>query len=666
MYNVSNEYLNAISQPVRTFKINAQFSYKSAPPAVFDDSNIMGEVKIESQMVSGSASCGTIDIGAVSPATATLTVIDDDANLKKYSGASFTMCVSLLLENGEYEDVPMGEFYCDTSKMSRIGNRISVFGYDAMITLNYPLTDSLRKKLTNRTAWSAVYLLVEPAKCEFDQDFSEFPNSDLMLDFSNTQIETAWDGIMWIAQLMGCFARINRQNFLEFVPIKSTWEYFDESHTSGRVVETRTITASERYDGITFSDDGIRIAAVSMPDDNNNLITRGKENAGDDSNVTIALEKNPLIKSTYSLENILDNILAQLNTAYFYAFNTEIISDPALDAGDTVRLQGGVINGTNQNNDLVGFITHNTWRYCGRHEIVNTGQTAVTDSDSAGDSYASPKPQSEKVMNAISGSTNQLKETVQAIDNRTANGVDRARYLQTSDAGKFDPATVLRTMHVQEIVGRSPQSNEGAVGFEFSEKNDPASLLLPSRIKGTMQYTKETGTYTHPIKHIHCKLCADPSDTTINNSRDQINAEVYGYSYGANQFNAYGGITFNGLWISGSTDNMVLPRDVKLFYAQYKHTGSEYKQEFTIANVEFSVTDDGITIRRPHTSLHPNDGYVFIPWSNAASSSTAAQSEAQPTAAQDVASGGAPSYIYDDDGIHINYNGHTKVIPWDN
>lgn len=660
MYNVSEEYLNAISQPVRTFKIKAQFDCPNAQQAVFDDSNIMGEVMIESQAVSGSSSCGMIDIGAVAPATATLTVIDDDANLKKYSGASFTMCVSLLLENGEYEDVPMGKFFCDTGKMSRVGNRISVFGYDAMITLNYTLTDTQRTKLTNRTAWSAVYFLVGSAKCEFDQDLSGFPNSDLMLDFSNTQIETAWGGIMWIAQLMGCFARINRQNFLEFVPVKSTWEYFDEDHTIGRIVETRTIQASERYDRTTFSDDRIHIVGVSMPDDNNKLITRGGGGSGNDSNITIALEKNPLIKSFYSIEDILDNILTQLNTAYFYAFRAEIISDPALDAGDTVRLQGGVINGTNQNNDLVGFITHNTWRYRGRHEIVNTGQTAVTDSGST--SYATPKPQSEKVLNSISGSTNQLKGAVDIIDKRTANGIDRARYLQTSDAGKYDPATVLRTMHVQEIVGRSPQSNEGAVGFEFSEKNDPASLLPPSRIKGTMQYTKETGIYTHPIKHIHCKLCADPSDMAINNSRDQINMEAYGYSYGANQFNAYGGITFDGLWVSGSTDNLILPRDVKLFYARFYHTSSEYKQEFTIANVEFSVTDDGITIRRPHTSLHPNDGYVFIPWSNADGSGTSAQAEAH---AVEASSGGEPSYTYDDDGIHINFNGHTKVIPWD-
>lgn len=409
MYNVSSEYLNAISQPVRTFKMVAQFSYKNAAQAVFDDNSIMGEAMIESQAVSGSASCGIIDIGAVPSTTASLTIIDNEAGLKKYVGSSFTIRVSLLLENGEYEDVPMGTFYCDSAKTSRTGNRISVFGYDAMVTFKYTLTDAQRSSLTDKTPQAAVSILTESAKCDFNQDLSGFPNSDLQLDFSNTQVVTGWDGIMWIAQLMGCFARINRQNNLEFVQIKSTWE-------SDAIVSVRNITGAERF-RTTFSDDRIHIAGVSMPDANNNLVTRSAEISADDSNVTITLEKNPLIKSTYALEDILDNILAPLQTAYFYAFQSEIINDPALDVGDTVRLQGGEINGI-PNNELVGFITHNTWRYRGRQEIVNTGQTTDTAAEpgEATQFYAQPKSQSEKLLDSLSGSTSQIQERVTVIE----------------------------------------------------------------------------------------------------------------------------------------------------------------------------------------------------------------------------------------------------------
>lgn len=664
MYNVSSEYLNAISQPVRTFKIEARFNYKNAAQAVFDDSSITGEVMIESQAVSGSATSGIIDIGAVPSATASLTIIDNEAGLKKYVGSSFTICVSLLLENGEYEDVPMGTFFCDSAKTSRTGNRISVYGYDAMITFKYTLPDTLRSRLANRSPQAAASILTEFAKCEFDQDLSGFPNSDLMLDFSNTQIVTGWDGIMWIAQLTGCFARINRQNHLEFVPIKSTWD-------SGTIVSVRNITGAERYK-TTFSDDRIHIVGVSMPDENNNLITRSGGGSATDSNVTITLEKNPLIKSIYGLEGILDKLSAQLQTTYFYAFQSEIINDPALDVGDTVRLQGGEINGTNQNNDLVGFITHNIWRYRGRQEIVNTGQTTDTTSDSGGNTqcYAQPKSQSEKLLDSLSGSTNKLSKTVQTIDKRTINGIDRARYLQTSDYDRSDFPSVLRTLRTKEV-GSYSSNNMGAAGFALREKRINVDYGT-DMIKGTINYETETGAYIHPIKSITCRLRAQPSEKTINGSTDDINMEVYGNSLGNGGYQAHADLSCNGLWVPDSVDPGINPRAVQLFYANYLNTSTNFKQEFVIANVHFDVKDNGIYITRLHTSLHfVGNKSAFIPWNNTGSSSAAEQSEdqaaeqTQTKSVKNAVSVGEPSYTYDDDGIHISYNGHTKIIPWD-
>lgn len=646
MYSVSDAYLEAISQPVRTFKIKAQFSYQNAPQAVFDDSTIIGEVKTESQAVSGSASCGTIDIGAVPTAIATLTVIDNDVSIKKYAGASFTICASLLLESGEYEDVPMGKYFCDTSKMSRIGNRISVFGYDAMKTFDYTLTDTQREALTNKTAPQAVLLLVQSAKCEFDQDLSDFPNSDLQLDFSNTQIVTGWDGIMWIAQLMGCFARINRQNHLEFVPIKSKQQ-------------VRTITESERYK-TTFSDDRIHISGISMPDENNNLITRGGGGSESNSNVTIALERNPLIKSDYSLENVLDNILTQLSTVYFYKFHAEIISDPALDAGDTVRLTGGLINGTNQNNDIVGFITHNVWRYRGQHEIINTGQTPNTDSDNI--VRAAPQSQSDKLLASLSGKTNEIEKSVGTIIDIVNGGGDRAKYLQTYDGSEYDTATVLRMIHSERA-----HTAAGKVGFQLFEKAAGSERLA---VNGWMIYSKVTGVATtYTAEEIWCCMTANPSGGGIGG--DNIKFEAHGRRYrksvnGINGFQANAGVTCEGNWASGG----------RLFSTEYVDTELKYEVKFEIANIQFTCGVDGIHIVKPPAIFYSEgdakvEKQAFIPWGTAESSSAAVQSDVRATeqvqtmSAKGAESGNEPSYKYDDDGIHISYNGHTKVIPWD-
>lgn len=406
MYQVSSAYIDAIAQPVREFKIAVTFKYADGTEATFDDHDIVtgSDVIIESQAVSGGSYSGTIDIGAVPTATASLAILENDTNLHRYAGASYDIRVSLKLESGEYEDVPMGTFYVDSGKTSRIGNKIEVFGYDAMPSLMYDLT-GLKAELKGMTAYKAVKRMVDLSmvKCKFTQSLSQFPNSNLPLDFSSTQIETARDAIMWIAQLMGCFARINRYNYLEFVPIKSNWVWYNDDHTSGTIGAARLILGAQRYE-TKFSDDRIHICGLSMPGKDGYTYTYKREGLESDSNVIINLEQNPLIISSETpTSTIVNAILDQLSTTYFYAFQSEIINDPALDAGDTIRLKGGLINGTNRNGDLIGFITHNTWRYRGGQTVVNTGHISIGyegTSSLPSNSIVPASPQSDKAVQA--------------------------------------------------------------------------------------------------------------------------------------------------------------------------------------------------------------------------------------------------------------------------
>lgn len=421
MYQVSDAYKAAVKKQSRDWKARIGVSYKDGTSADFTDDAITGGITIYSQAVSGDAGANTIDIGAAPESWIEVTLIDSDSNLHRYAGAVLSLTVSLKLESGEYEDVPMGVFWVDTGKISRQGTHINIVAYDSMVSYNYTLTDSFRASLKGMTAAEAAFQLTHYSKARYrqDMDISGYPNSDIPLDFSNTQIVTGWDAIMWIAQLMGCFAHIGRLNTLEFVQIKSTWEYFDESHTTGTIIVEKNIGGSERY-RTTFADDRIHIIGVSMPNSKNNIITRSGAYLDSDTNVIIALERNPLIKDD-AIEDVLANMLVPLSTAYFYAFSSEVMSDPALDVGDMVRLRGGVINGTNQNNDLIGFITHNTWRYRGRQEIVNTGQATDVESDTAptsGDApfYSTPKTQTEKLLDSLTGSTSQIQERVTVIE----------------------------------------------------------------------------------------------------------------------------------------------------------------------------------------------------------------------------------------------------------
>lgn len=403
MYAVSEEYKQAIAQRRREFKLTANIYLRDKTILTLGDDDlndnslaksdryVKGDVKIESQMMSGGASDSMIDIGAVPAKKLTMTVRSDTTNLHVFSGAYLWLYVSLKLPSGAWEPVPMGKFYINGASVSREGNWVSFEAYDGMLKLQYELTDAMREQLKGKTAMAAAQILcgnqlplgsaISPAG-----GYVECPNCELPLNFDSPQIETARDGIMWIAQIMGCFARVNRLGVLEFVPIKSWWKMYDE--TTGTILAVRNIQGGSRFK-TKFSDDRIHIVGVSMRGEDGKLITKrysySHESGGDPtSDVTIELETNPLLNGCITpLEDILNNILTELSTAYFYAFQTEITNDPALDAGDTIRLQGGVINGTNKNNDLIGFITHSTWVYLKRQTITNASSVPIVYEDSS-------------------------------------------------------------------------------------------------------------------------------------------------------------------------------------------------------------------------------------------------------------------------------------------
>ena len=430
MYAVSDAYKQAVTGDAREFKIRANIYFRDKTIQMFDDSTIENEVTIESQMMAGSPSDDTIDIGAATSKKLTMTVKNNKTDLHRFAGARLWLYVSLRLENGAFEDVPMGKFFINNKSVSRVGDQVTFSAYDGMILLHYELTNEMRAELKGKTALEAAQILcggrlaVVPPKSPTGAEVT-LPNSDLELDFDSEQIETARDGIMWIAQLMGCFARVNRLGQLEFVQIKSWWKMYTE--TTGTILAVLNIQGDQRFK-TKFADDRIHIVGVSMRGADNKLVTQrySYSHSGEEdptSDVTVEMATNPLIMSSGTpLSEILGNILAELSTAYFYSFSTEMANDPALDAGDTIRLKGGVINGTNHNNDLIGFITHNVWRYRGHQEITNASSVPIVfdggDSESGTPArsrarsasaarsdddlnFLPPKPQSEKALQGV-------------------------------------------------------------------------------------------------------------------------------------------------------------------------------------------------------------------------------------------------------------------------
>ena len=87
MYAVSDAYKQAITGSAREFKIRANIYFRDKTIQTFDDSTIENEVTIESQMMAGSPSDETIDIGAATSKRLTMTVRNDKTDLHRFAGA---------------------------------------------------------------------------------------------------------------------------------------------------------------------------------------------------------------------------------------------------------------------------------------------------------------------------------------------------------------------------------------------------------------------------------------------------------------------------------------------------------------------------------------------------------------------------------------------------
>ena len=509
MYNISDEYKKAVAQFDREFKLEVRIYLRDKtilvlgeddvipPDTVNSDRYVMGDLKIESQMMSGGASSNTIDIGAVPSQKLNMTVYSPTTDLHVFSGAYLWIYVSLLLPSGVWEPVPMGKFYINGASISREGNWVSFTAYDGMLKLMYELTTEMRTQLKGKTALEAVRILcgnqlpfVSP-KSPTGAEVT-LPNSDLELDFDSEQIETARDAIMWIAQLTGCFARVNRIGQLELVQIKSWWEMYTE--TTGTILAVRNIQGEARFT-TKFSDDRIHIVGVAMRGTDGKLVTKrysySNSSGGDPtSDITVELETNPLILSSEKpLIEILDEILTELSTAYFYSFSAQINNDPALDAGDTIRLQGGTINGTNKNNDLIGFITHSTWVYKKKQTVTNASSVPIVYENAAEETvqtrsraraastfsarsdddlnFLPPKPQSEKALQGV-----RLSELVGNFGGKYV-----FKWLSQYEIAAFDPDgvklfSILNVGHNITIKSEGKNGEKTQSDFEINVAGD--------------------------------------------------------------------------------------------------------------------------------------------------------------------------------------------------
>ena len=387
MYPTSADYKTAIAASVKDGQaVNGTITLTDGTVIVIEDSDIIaGSLYLSEQCVTGE----DIDVGNVYASEIGLTLITPTVN--PYSLAGARVFLNYGIVTGEEEDgvqvwefVPLGYFY--VTDIQRKATNVEIKALDGMILLDIPLgvttTSGYAYDLVSSCCASAGVTLGM-----VQSDFEDFPNYNLSVELpAESNVKTCRDLLMWVCQLLGCFARINRIGELELVRLNSA--------------PVRTIGASERATGAHVSDNLVSITKAIMP-------VNGVEYVSGTDGMTMTLDENPLLQGAdaATIQAALDAILAEVALAEYTPVDFDCFGDPSLQAGDYVTLtNSGALEG-----DPVALITHSTWRFRGKHKLRAAGKSALLRSD-----YQ--RSQIQKALSTVTATANSANSYAQAAN----------------------------------------------------------------------------------------------------------------------------------------------------------------------------------------------------------------------------------------------------------
>jgi len=352
MYPTSAAYKTAITKNVRDVKITGTITLKDATTINISDADVMqGSLYFTEQCVSGE----DIEVGNVYVSEMGLTLTSPPANPYSLDGARVALEFGIDVSedgSGLWEYVPLGYYY--VSDIQRKHTAVNLKALDGMVLFDVDISAGVSTTETLRgfVVYCCMMTGVTLATSIAELDTLANATTEFTLP-AESKVKTYRDLLMWACQIMGAFARMNREGQLEIIPVTSR----------GSV---KTINKAERFTS-DVSDFVIKITKVAM------RIGEQEYYRGVDG-MAMMLEENPLMAGMgeAQINAVLNNILAQVTLAEYVPFNVDFAGDPALQPGDYVTLKDtGVLGG----GDVLSFVTHSSWKYRGGHNIVGAGRS---------------------------------------------------------------------------------------------------------------------------------------------------------------------------------------------------------------------------------------------------------------------------------------------------
>lgn len=348
MYQVSDRFKAAIQDSTRKFYYEGEITTKAGIKYPFTNADIVkGSGYITNQC------CGDneIELGSVYSAELGITLFSD---IDRYTleGATIRLSFFLQVDDGEYEEVPMGIF--EISEANRTIKCLSIKAYDYMLRFEKSFKDTV----SSGTAYELLSLACEKCDVELahtEEEVNGWKNGSTILGiYGENDIESWRDVLYYVAQVLGRFCTINRAGKLELRPYGN--------------VSVANISDKHRFTS-SFSDFVTRYTAINST--NTRTQTAEYYALDPDDGLTMNLGVNPMLQFglTEVRKKMLLNILDDISFIKYVPFDSSTIGNPAFDLGDIITFSGG-----HADEKQISCITKYEYRINGKHTLKCVGK----------------------------------------------------------------------------------------------------------------------------------------------------------------------------------------------------------------------------------------------------------------------------------------------------
>lgn len=319
MYNVSEEYIDALGHPVQDYKLNI-----SIDGVTYDASVVVGgSFTITNQCSEGD----TVQIGSVYCAELKMTIKNGTVERGSWEGAVITASEGMHTENG-YEFVPLGVFTVAEANHTEDG--VQIVAYDNMLKFDKDFNLSS----TIGTAYSILAMLCQDCGVTLgmtEAQIRALPNGTQSIAlYSENDCQTYRDVVFWLAQLLCTFATIGRDGslYLRSYPDKTDF--------------VMIATDQSRIEGGSFSDFVTEYTGVGFTDIDSQEYIYVSEDV--DDKLTYNLGANPFMQygTLTTKKQMARGILGGLRKIAYTPFKTGYLNTPAYDLGDVIRNNSGI------------------------------------------------------------------------------------------------------------------------------------------------------------------------------------------------------------------------------------------------------------------------------------------------------------------------------------